>query len=56
MTNDGTAAAGILEEETVDECQVCRTRIVESPNRYDYYYAECHDNRMLHASDAGEYA
>ena len=54
MTNEGTAAAGILEEETGSECQVCQTRIDESPNRCDYCQAECHDSCMVHTSDEND--
>ena len=54
MTNEGTAAAGILEEETGSECQVCHLRIEESPTRCDYCQVECHDSCMVHTSDGSD--
>ena len=54
MSEEGSAAAGILEEETGSECQVCQTGIEESPNRCDSCQAECHDSCMVHVGDDSE--
>ena len=53
-TCNGSAAADILEEECGSDCNVCHTRIDESPDRCDYYQSECHDCCVVHASDSGE--
>ena len=54
LSEEGSAAAGILEEETGSECQVCQTGIEESPNRCDSCQAECHDSCMVHVGDDSE--
>ena len=51
-TNDeGTSASGILEEEVVKDCHVCRLKISEQGNRCDLCQYECHDQCMKQNDD-----